>query len=444
MLNNTAGITFKYADDSEILVITDNQSTTCLTVEQNLNAVENWCRRWRIQLNGTKAEIVPINLDGKIPVFNMRGEKCKLNYDTKIPGLTIDDSFSFKTHAEKITARCKGRWKEMGIHCKKKWGLSRNTLVLLYKSLVLPTLLYWAPVWANQNIKKLESFQSFINRDVLETRYYPNSMATEVLLGIPPIDNVVQNISAKFLTKVLHYQDHLTKRVIQKQKSLTFITTQRNIMKQFYNLKYIDLSEDHSFTVSVSRSHILHRWNSRWLYPDFATHLKSLVHRVDIDPMLMKVNATKQVMRTTIELLLDINPSINKFAYNRSLTVSPLCPCKETEETATHLLFDCTIYEARNRPGKNFNLYDLRDCVNLIELRHGNKFAPISSGHGNKFEPVSSNFYFEWTKFEFSKNRNKLESLCSKFGLSIKRATDITPFHLVPRVPLGPLMFPSC
>ena len=52
---------------------------------------------------------------------------------------------------------------------------------------------------------------SFVNRDVLETRYYPNSMATEVL---PPIDNVVPNISTKFLTKVLQYHDHLRKRGI--------------------------------------------------------------------------------------------------------------------------------------------------------------------------------------------------------------------------------------
>ena len=139
-------------------------------------------------------------------------------------------------------------------------------------------------------------------------------------------------------------------------------------MKQFYNLRDIDLSDDHSYTGDVSRSHILHRWNSRWLYPDFATHLKSLVHRVDIDPMLMKVNTTKQVMRTAIELLLDINSSMNNFAYSWSQTASPLSPCKVTEETTTHFLFDRTIYKATNWPTKSFNLYDLRDCVNLIEF----------------------------------------------------------------------------
>ena len=151
----------------------------------------------------------------------------------------------------------------MRIHCNETWGLSRNTLVLLYESLVLPKLHHCALVWANQNSKKLESFQSFINRGILETRYYPISMATEVLLGIPPIDIVVQNIPAKFLSKVLQNHDHLWKRVTQQQNPLTFITHQRNIMKQFYNLKLIVLSDDQSYTEGVSRKHILHRWNSR-------------------------------------------------------------------------------------------------------------------------------------------------------------------------------------
>ena len=63
-------------------------------------------------------------------------------------------------------------------------------------------------------------------------------------------------------------------------------------------------------------------------------------------------------------------------------------------------------------------------------------------GHGTKFERISSNFNFEWTKFEFSKNRNKFESLCSNFELSINRASDISPFHLLPHRPFGAAYVP--
>ena len=66
----------------------------------------------------------------------------------------------------------------------------------------------------------------------------------------------------------------------------------------------------------------------------------------------MKENATQQEMRTAIELLLDMNPSMNNFAYNRSLTASPLCPCKETEETATHFHSTVQYTKLRTDPQK--------------------------------------------------------------------------------------------
>ena len=71
-------------------------------------------------------------------------------------------------------------------------------------------------------------------------------------------------------------------------------------------------------------------------------------------------------------------------------------------------------------------------------------FSLQQTEQGNKFERKSSNFIFEWTKFEFSKNRNTFESLRSNFELSIKHASDISPFQLVPRGTLGPLMVPPC
>ena len=90
-------------------MIADNQSITCFTVEQNLNAVENWCLTCWIQLNGPKTGIVPINLNVSLPIFKVRRGKCKVRYETKTLGLIVDDSVLFEKHAEKITARCECR-----------------------------------------------------------------------------------------------------------------------------------------------------------------------------------------------------------------------------------------------------------------------------------------------------------------------------------------------
>ena len=120
------------------------------------------------------------NFEVIIPVFKLRGENRKIGYVTKTLGLTVDNSFSFKKHAEKITVRCKCWRKEKRILFTEKQGLSRNTLVFLYKTLILPTLLYCAPVWAIRDTKMIENSKLFVYCDILETRYSLNSMATEV------------------------------------------------------------------------------------------------------------------------------------------------------------------------------------------------------------------------------------------------------------------------
>ena len=157
------------------------------------NIVEKWCRTWRIRINGFKMEIKHINSEGlTISVFTLGNETCKIKSKTKILGLIVDNACSFKDHTELVVARCKNKWRELRFHCTSRWDLSRNTLTTLYKTLILPTLLYCAPVWSNQNAAKLQTFQAFVNRCILQTRFNPNESAAEVLLGTPPIDIVCQ------------------------------------------------------------------------------------------------------------------------------------------------------------------------------------------------------------------------------------------------------------
>ena len=73
-----------------------------------------------------------------------------------------------------------------------KRDLSRRILVTLYKTLILPLVLYCAPVWTLANYTRLNSFQGFILRNIMKTTHNPNSKAAEVL-GLPPIDILCKN-----------------------------------------------------------------------------------------------------------------------------------------------------------------------------------------------------------------------------------------------------------
>ena len=147
MLTNTTGIKFKYAGDSQTLVSAPVESALHPSLQRNLNIVEKCCRTWRIQINGFKTEIMHITSDGlTTSVFTLGNEACKIKSKTKTLGLIVDNACSFKDHTELVVARCKNKWRELRLHCKSRWGLSRNPLATLYKTLILPTLLYCAPV----------------------------------------------------------------------------------------------------------------------------------------------------------------------------------------------------------------------------------------------------------------------------------------------------------
>ena len=162
-------------------------------------------------------------------------------------------------------------------------------------------------------------------------------------------------------------RDLLSGLIIKIEGAVTFVTIHRNILKTYFK-KNLDLIDPLSYTEAISRTHILRQWNSIWLYPDFETNLKKFVPRVDTNPALIKLSLQKELMRTAIEVLLDINPSLKNFAYNRSLTASPMCSWRITEETATHFLIDCRILVTRKLSTGNFNLYDKNDCIELIEF----------------------------------------------------------------------------
>ena len=175
MLTDTTGIKFIYADDSQILVFATVESANHRNLQRNLKIVQKSCRTWRIQMKGSKTEIMHINSNGlTTSIFTLGNEACKIKSKTKILGLIVDNAFSFKDHTELVVARFKNKWRELRIHCTSRWGLSRNTLTTLYKTLILPTLLYCAPVWSYQNAAKLQTFQAFVNRKILQTRFNPN------------------------------------------------------------------------------------------------------------------------------------------------------------------------------------------------------------------------------------------------------------------------------
>ena len=161
-----------------------------------------WCRRWRMAVNGSKTEILPLtNSHEDFTQIKLNGENCKISETTKSLGLNIDSKLHYKEHTEISVAKATRNWHILRKHCSSKWGITIPTLVYLYRSVIQPQVLYGAPIWAQKNIKTLQLFQNNILRSIFKNCLSPPISTAEALSGIPPIDLFCQSLAVKFLIK---------------------------------------------------------------------------------------------------------------------------------------------------------------------------------------------------------------------------------------------------
>ena len=107
----------------------------------------------------------------------------------------------YRNHSTETIEKAKRNWSIIKSLCNRKWSLTVSTLVLLYKTTILPSLFYAAQIWLEKKKYVTEVQNNFI-RTVFRHGFLPNIDSCQVLLGTPPLDLLSTVINVKFLLKL--------------------------------------------------------------------------------------------------------------------------------------------------------------------------------------------------------------------------------------------------
>ena len=140
-------------------------------------------------VNGSKTELMLLNCEmSAINLPTINSDTCALVSSTKSIGLTVDDKLNYHEHLKTVTVKAARNWRITQSKCAHQWGLSIPTVILLYKTVILPQTKYAAPIWRHKNISDLKRFQNNKLPSIFRHCISPPIAASEVLLGIPPLD----------------------------------------------------------------------------------------------------------------------------------------------------------------------------------------------------------------------------------------------------------------
>ena len=175
---------YLYADDLAIVSVHKNQEKAVGNLQLDFNTFQKWAHDKELTINTKKTEILHIsspNLErtGQIKIKthsieclhsqkdNSQDCTCETYLNQvkcfKYLGLYIDESFSWRTHIDKLCKKlslCSMRLNNL------KWYLPKNVLRLVYHALAVSLINYGITVWGQASETHIEKVQKLQNRCV--------------------------------------------------------------------------------------------------------------------------------------------------------------------------------------------------------------------------------------------------------------------------------------
>ena len=329
---------FKFANDISLIVKGKDPSELSAVLRQTCSDIEKWRVDGKMLVNEEK-----LNLSFSIAkrmTSNSRASMViyvKLKRTTKSLGVPIDSKLNYRDHSSKTIERAMRNWNLGKSVCNRKWSLAVSTLVLFYKTTILPSLFYAAPIWLEKNLGYVTAVQKNFIRTVFGNGFSPNIDLCQVLLVTPPLDFLSTAIKVKFLL-TLKLEDDLLYSTLDASSYFpdSIANLPESHLTRFEKLLRIKLCTRYKQQdVSLFKNHL---WNLRWKNNDNKSFLKCCTKI----PSTCKTtspffNLQRYEAIQICEVLIGKSFALADYAWKHWQAEYPLCRCGKSEEAADHL-----------------------------------------------------------------------------------------------------------
>jgi hypothetical protein len=199
-------ITATYADDTAILAIHNDPHLASQYLQQNLNLLQNWMKKWRIRVNETKSSHVTFSLrKGNCDPVRMNDQCLPQVDEVRYLGLHLDRRLTWRRHIVVKRKQLDITFKKMYWLLGRKSKLSRSCKLLVYKSILKPIWTYGIELWGaskNSNIDIIERFQTKTLRNILNIPWYISNKYIYLDIKISTVKQEIRQRSTSYQNRL--------------------------------------------------------------------------------------------------------------------------------------------------------------------------------------------------------------------------------------------------
>jgi len=157
----------------------------------------------------------------------------------KILGLIFDNKFTWVPHLKKLKSECKNRMKLIKTLSHHSWGAEKNSLLIIYKSLILSKLNYGSIIYSTAKPKTLQTIYPIHNKGIrLSIGAFRTSPIPSILCisGEPPLHIRRLKEILKYVSKKKCLSHHMTNKILTTSNQLTIPKKHLKIIDIYNNL----------------------------------------------------------------------------------------------------------------------------------------------------------------------------------------------------------------
>lgn len=206
-----------YADDTAILANSKNPHEASELLQNSLNKVDDWLKKWRMKASASKSVHVTFSLRrGDCSPVNLGNHPLPHSDTVKYLGMHLDRRLTWKKHLQ--TKRDQLGLKYRGLY----WLLGRNSKLsvdnklLIYNTVLKPVWTYGIQLWGSactSNINFIQRFQNGLLKNISNAPWFIRNTELHEILNVNMVYEEIKTSAQAYQEKLRNHPNQLAQRL---------------------------------------------------------------------------------------------------------------------------------------------------------------------------------------------------------------------------------------
>lgn len=204
-----------YADDTVVLASDTNPNNASVKLQNSLNSLEKWMKKWKIGVNESKSVQVTFTLKQEdCPPVKLNNQQIPVQNEVKYLGLHIDKRLTWRKHIWTKRCQLSLKLRKMYWLLGRRSKLSVENKILLYKCMLKPVWTYGIELWGTackSNVNIIQRFENKVLRQIVSAPWYVPNEIIRNDLEIPSVEDVIRSRRRSYAVRLLNHPNPLAR-----------------------------------------------------------------------------------------------------------------------------------------------------------------------------------------------------------------------------------------